>query len=46
MINLTDEIIRLLDDIIDRYESDTDKDSDHESMISGLIRMKHMELFS
>ena len=45
MINLTGGIIELLDEIIDKYESDTGKNSDHESMISGLIKMKYMELF-
>lgn len=44
MIELTQEISKMLDDIIERYEEDTDKESNHESMISGLIRLKHEDL--
>ena len=46
MVNLTPEISEMLDEIIELYEEDTGKESDHESMISGLIRTQHENLFS
>lgn len=45
MVELTQEISEMLDDIIEQYENDTGKGTDHESMISGLIRLKHADLF-
>ena len=44
MIELTQEISEMLDEICNLYEEDTGKETSHEGMISGLIRQKHADL--
>lgn len=45
MEGLTLEINEMLDDIVQAYETDTGRRSNHELIISGLIKNKHVDLF-
>ena len=45
MEGLIKEINEMLDDIVQAYETDTGKKTDHVLIVSGLIKNKHFDLF-